>query len=808
MDNQAIGGIGLVPSYTTSQPMTKPRDAMKWLLALSLTVSVAAQGNELAHGGFEDGAGPLPTGWQAHVGAPERDATVAHGGTRSVKLVSAGPESGAGLVQVIEYEKPDQRPIIIGGWSKAIGVGSGGDFSVYLDVFYADDTPWWAKTATWPRGSHDWAYAANVFWPAKPVKRIEVYVLLRRCQGTAWVDDIFLERGGLHVTNLQLRREFPRNRDQVDVAATLSEKANWQAELTTKSGTLVGKAAGSGTACHLKGKVSDGAANLIVRITGRTEKGLTTDFSSPAALPALPENPVKQGFRAWTATGMEKVLPGALPPTPAQPLRISLQLARGEHEGAQLALKSADALSLRNVRVEIAPLVGSDGKPGGTVSLTPLVVGYVRVDTSAGHPAFGGEPGWFPDPLLPSRPVDVAGGCTQAFWLDAHALPEAAPGVYKTTVRLLADGQPTTLVPVTLRVRSFRLPQTPGMKTAFCIMDGFLRKTYGELSPALRRQALDIMLDHRLNPDDISRYDPPRTEDLVYANTRGLNAFNILNIVPRPKGDPSWVCYSGKDAYNAKFTKEFIKRAEPIVAELRKQGLADKAYFYGFDERREDYDEAIRAICKALKERFPEVKTFTTATYIFDKRRKVPLDFQDYMDWYCPLTPKYDLELADRLRAVGKEVWWYVCCGPKYPHANFAAVDYPTIEGRILSWLTYRYRSDGLLYWHVNYWANNPIIRDWSDPYLEDWKLPCIARMTGDGVLVYPLADGLASSVRLEAVRDGSEDYDLLAAVANKHGANRANALAQRLVRDMTDFTRNPQELEQVRSELFDALEE
>jgi hypothetical protein len=134
-------------------------------------------------------------------------------------------------------------------------------------------------------------------------------------------------------------------------------------------------------------------------------------------------------------------------------------------------------------------------------------------------------------------------------------------------------------------------------------------------------------------------------------------------------------------------------------------------------------------------------------------------------------------------------------------------VDYPLIEGRILAWLTHHYRSDGLLYWHVNYWARNPIIRDWHEPYLEDWTLPCIARMTGDGVLTYPLPDGIASSLRLEAVRDGSEDYDLLAAVAVRYGNERADALAGKLIRGMTDFSRDPQELHAVRNELFDALE-
>jgi len=70
------------------------------------------------------------------------------------------------------------------------------------------------------------------------------------------------------------------------------------------------------------------------------------------------------------------------------------------------------------------------------------------------------------------------------------------------------------------------------MKTAFAMMDGFTRATYGEITPALRRQCLDLMLSHRLNPDDISRTDPPAIADLLYARDRGLSAFNIVTSCP------------------------------------------------------------------------------------------------------------------------------------------------------------------------------------------------------------------------------------------------------------------------------------
>ena len=53
-------------------------------------------------------------------------------------------------------------------------------------MFYDDDTPLWGRIAGFRSGSHDWAKAETIFYPTKPVKRIEVYVFLRKAAGTAW----------------------------------------------------------------------------------------------------------------------------------------------------------------------------------------------------------------------------------------------------------------------------------------------------------------------------------------------------------------------------------------------------------------------------------------------------------------------------------------------------------------------------------------------------------------------------------------------------------------------------------------------
>ncbi|MCR5752089.1 MAG: hypothetical protein K6G91_09005 [Kiritimatiellae bacterium] len=38
-------------------------------------------------------------------------------------------------------------------------------------------------------------------------------------------------------------------------------------------------------------------------------------------------------------------------------------------------------------------------------------------------------------------------------------------------------------------------------------------------------------------------------------------------------------------------------------------------------------------------------------------------------------------QVVNELRRRGKKVWWYVCCGPRCPYANFASLEYPFIEG-------------------------------------------------------------------------------------------------------------------------------
>jgi len=749
--------------------------------------------NLLKNAGFEEGtSAPLP-GWEKFGKGYVVDTSTFKSGRRSVRCDCKGEGEATGVHQVITIEKPTRQPIIISGWSKARNVQPGGHYSIYLDIFYEDGTPLWGKQAFFRPGTHDWEYSAAIIPPAKPVKKILVYVMLRRTTGTAWFDDIRLSLGDLVIVPVGVAQDTSQGPNGIRVDADISAHARWHIEIKDPGGTVVASTDGKGKSVEwIWNGEGRPFGRYFVTIAARDPK---TSKSDSCTIPVTTTRPrPTEGIAVWTENSMRKIYPTYVPERLPEKPRAAVALARNERESFQVAI--ASDRPLRGVTVRMSDL-RNDG--GGVISKDNVKwyqVGFVWVRRPSNHPDAKRRPNWCPDPLLEVKQFDVQPGTTQPIWITVYAPPDAAPGTYKGDVAIHAEGQQTITVPVEVTVYDFALPAETHIKNAFALMDGFLKKVYGGISPALRRQTLDFMLEHRLNPDDISRTKPPAIEDLVYCDKRGLNAFNVVNLVPPPKEGALWVCWSPKRAYTPEFKEQLAARLDGYMAELRKRGLIGNAYFYGWDERPKDYFDIIKDVCGFVKKKYPGVHTFTTARFMPDERWR-----DDNMDWYCPLLPRYDPAKADEIRKAGEQVWWYVCCGPRYPYPNFASCDYPAIEGRLIWWMTRLWRVDGLLYWHVNFWnyPDNNIIE--SGPYVK-WRMTNIARMTGDGVLTYPGPDGLLSSIRLENIRDGIEDYEYLHLLARSKGEDAVAGICRSLIKDRKDFTRDPAQLLSARRKL------
>ena len=671
-----------------------------------------------------------------------------------------------GLWKEITYDKPSKTPVFFSGMSRSTDACAP-DYCIYLDLWYDDDTPVWGKRAEWTQGSHGWERTAGAFVPEKPVRNIKMFAFLRRGTGSAEFKDLALERreGLGDVLGVTRMTDAPHSAsDQLTLELFIGRK------IVTK----------------------------IVDVPGP---------ASPVANPLGPDE-----VAVWPCDSMRRVTPLAFPSAADRAAKaVTLELARRERESFQIQVSTRSGVEWKDGGVRLPVLRNAKGEVlKGELSWQR--VGYVaREPGYFTHPE--GVPAiekWLPDPLLPPAPYRVRASSTQGLWFTVRAAPDAAPGEYAGDVTLTEAGRPQATVRVTVRVRGFAQPETFGMPTAFCVMDGFTRHQYPERYEEMRRQSWDVMLDHRLNPDDISRTSPPPIKDLLHARARGMNRFNILNIVPQPK-DPKtlWVCYTPPVATeDPAFYPAFKARLDPYVAELRRHGLEKFAYLYGFDERQKEYYKGIDELWRKLKADFPDIPVMTTAMMYRDmaKNPTNPPSYTLTTDWYCPLTSVYKPELSEKLRKQGKQVWWYTCCGPTYPYANMASLEYPWIEGRLLGWMTHLYRADGLLFWHVNYWHRNGCL-DESDTFFPDWHPYSGLHMPGDGIFLYPGKKDILPSIRLAQVRDGVEDYEWLQLAAAKAGTDSADAASRTLVMSMTQFTRDPAKLRAARTRLADLIE-
>lgn len=163
----------------------------------------------------------------------------------------------------------------------------------------------------------------------------------------------------------------------------------------------------------------------------------------------------------------------------------------------------------------------------------------------------------------------------------------------------------------------------------------------------------------------------------------------------------------------------------------------------------------------------------------------------------------------DRLQGFkeqGHELWNYVACQPPYtsPYQNIMLFNDGT-EGRTMLWTNYMLGSTGFLYWHVSYY-------DVAGNTTYSMRCPFSKTGPGDGILIYP---GSAynqldpiPSIRLLNIRDGIEEYQLLTMLEQANGKEFTDELVSHVVTSTVTFTRNDDQLYNIRSFLLRTLEE
>ena len=714
-----------------------------------------------------------------------------------------------GFYQSIKYDKPNMDPIVFGGWSRAENAGYGGSYCLYLDLRYADGTPQWKIVKKWTPGTHDWEWIESSYMPRKPVAEIKYYVILRGARGTVWFRDMLLRRGnpGILFNYASVLSMAPWKPDRYCVRfAFYSDNVKSECRFLDAKGRILEKFQAEGKTVRREVTCPEKPAAFEIKASaGGAEKRYRGKiFHAP--VPNHLGNGAK--YRLWVADSMDKITPLTFPGKQAKQY-AKVSLAGNERESFQLQVSNVSETSLNNLSLRITPLKNQAGDsfPGSVewerIAYLPRTVPY------ASHPGQVPElQYWLPDPLLPAAPFSVPSNATQGIWLTVHAPGQCPPGKYKGRIEVASEDGILGNSLLEVNIFAFSLPDTFRFRSSFSLQDGWLRNYYPENLKRIRRICWDIMLDHRLNPDDITRTELPDIQDLLYARSRGMNSFNILHLVPKPGKPTWWTLYAPVGAYNETLFAELRKRLDPYMLELRKHDLDKLGYCYGFDERREDFYPAMAKTRKFLHDNY-RLPLLSTSTMFMDLAKSP--EKKEYLecDWYCPMPQYYEGHeaLAESLRKKGHKVWWYTCCGPTYPYMNFSNLEYPFCEARLIAWQTWMQRMDGFLFWHVNYWQQKRLTYlDEAQTYQEHYRSASIAEATGDGELLYPGRKAPVPSIRLANLRDGSEDYDYLS-LLGELDRNAARQAAKQIVPKLREFNRNPETIRKIRGRLAAQME-
>jgi hypothetical protein len=147
--------------------------------------------NLLKNPGFEAAE---PTNWARSDRGYEIDTSQSHGGRQSLKLHNESRDQRSSASQTIVLNQKTPRPIFVRCHVKAKNVSGhpSPSFSVYVDIYYTDGTPLYGQTIDWQTGTTDWQYGEMTIEPAKPIRNVNVYLLLRGQSGTAWFDDVLV----------------------------------------------------------------------------------------------------------------------------------------------------------------------------------------------------------------------------------------------------------------------------------------------------------------------------------------------------------------------------------------------------------------------------------------------------------------------------------------------------------------------------------------------------------------------------------------------------------------------------------------
>lgn len=467
---------------------------------------------------------------------------------------------------------------------------------------------------------------------------------------------------------------------------------------------------------------------------------------------------------------------------------VVIKMCQGEYESGQIVVTPTEDVSFYNLK--ISKLKSEDGFtiPSNNVNL--YAASYCRVknvyDTATGE-----EPGWFPDALLPISALinykenTIKKGENQSFYVSVETPLMQKPGIYTGSLTIILDNK-TKQIPISVTVYDLQISETSHQKSSF---ETGWQFECGELeaSETMFMKYNEALLKYRLSPEHVMLYNSFTDRDIneyteksyqMMQNPKFTNVMIPTQRIsyPDPKIEFTFDEEIFKKFINSFFMKSILENYNMfkkagffmgnIIDEPDDLGIYDRAIYVcdRFNTLKNEIANELSTeytsnpLQKEIIQSIRDIPNVVTASY--DSR------LDGYIEAYCPKANFYDTPEQRAHYDFQKEKWWYTCVFPKAPYPTYHTED-SLSSARLLSWMQSNYDVVGNLYWSTNVFARIGANGEYQG--IDDYYNGDAIRYSGcngDGYLFYPGKqygiDGPVGTIRIEAIRDGLEEYEIL----------------------------------------------
>jgi hypothetical protein len=451
---------------------------------------------------------------------------------------------------------------------------------------------------------------------------------------------------------------------------------------------------------------------------------------------------------------------------------VSLAMPVGGVDDATILVRGAQQVAIQSATV------------GAPLQFRLLFAHYVSVNGKA-----------VPDALLPWDGSQRATEHTnQPVWLQVTVPYGTAAGTYNGSVQVVADGTPTT-VPVSVVVSPVTLPRQNQVAGSLLTAFNFSPQSYGAKASELYGVAPESTLpelfrffaSYRLSPNNWG-YGNPNVKSGYTRDRRWWldKADQMVEAAGQPGQFSSmWIPVSN----NRWTASTYVGNLSPFKPQTwcgylrsvrdfwQKNGwLGSYSYLWGMDEPGLTRYRVVEKQAQKAHSCFSGSHVIVTGRPTAENRFLWNGGSDDVDAWVVLASRYYgqytnpaqsrrglshatqNLKFINAVRSRHKQIWAYTYDAPSHSTPGFTAGE-PLADPRIFVEWTAREGISGLLYGQgtTTYSKGNPLVANDKEG--------------GSYVLIYPGRTGPIPSARLEVLREGIEDWEVLNVVRHRHGA-------------------------------------